>query len=63
MDGMKGFLDGFEKLVYDILVWLILVPKTLAKVISNPSWVPGYVAKELGEKELRDRTTSAKLLQ
>lgn len=51
MDGMKSFLDGFEKLAYDILVWLILVPKTLAKVISNPSWIPGYVTKELAEKD------------
>ena len=51
MDEMKSLLDGFEKLVYDILVWMILVPKTLAKIISNPSWVPGYVADELAEKE------------
>lgn len=51
MDGMKSFLDGFEKLAYDILIWLILVPKTLARVITHPSWVAGYVTKELAEKD------------
>jgi hypothetical protein len=51
MDGMKSFLDGFEKLAYDILIWLILVPKTLARVITHPSWIPGYVTKELAAKD------------
>jgi hypothetical protein len=51
MDNMKSFLDGFEKLAYDILIWLILVPKTLARVITHPSWIAGYVTKELSEKD------------
>lgn len=51
MLGMKSFLEGFEKLAYDVLLWLILVPKTLYKVVTNPSWVPDYVAKELADNE------------
>jgi hypothetical protein len=32
------------------LMWFILIPKTLAKIITDPGWVPGYVTKELKQE-------------
>lgn len=49
MDGVKGFLESIEKLIYELLLWIIFIPKTFFKVVSNPTWAPDYVAKELGE--------------
>ena len=49
---ITGFLEGFEKLAYQILIWFIMIPKTLWKIISDPSWVPGYVQKELAPNEV-----------
>lgn len=40
------FLD-IEKLIYKILMWFILVPKTIVKITLNPAWAPGYVKDEL----------------
>lgn len=51
MSGLKGILESFEKLIYDVMLWVIFVPKTLHKVITNPGWAPDYVAKELSEDE------------
>ncbi|NJN80597.1 MAG: hypothetical protein HC797_09090, partial [Anaerolineales bacterium] len=44
-------IEDFEKLVYKILLWVILIPKTILKVTIDPSFVRGYVRDELnGEK-------------
>ena len=51
MKDISAFLEGFEKLAYQLLTWFIMIPKTLAKIISDPGWVPGYVRKELDDKE------------
>lgn len=40
------FLD-IEKLIYKVLMWFILVPKTIAKITLNPAWAPEYVKAEL----------------
>ena len=48
---ITGFLESFEKLAYQILIWFIMIPKTLWKIISDPGWVPGYVQKELAPNE------------
>ncbi len=40
------FLD-IEKLIYKVLMWVILVPKTLVKITLNPAWAPEYVKAEL----------------
>ena len=50
MVDLSHIFDGIEKLAYDILIWILLVPKTLVKILVHPSWVPGYVTKELNEK-------------
>lgn len=48
MSNITDFLNEIEKLAYKILLWLLLLPKTLLKIILDPNWVPGYVKKELG---------------
>ncbi len=40
------FLD-IEKLIYKVLMWVILVPKTIVKITLNPAWAPEYVKEEL----------------
>lgn len=52
MKDITGFLEGFEKLAYQLLIWFIMIPKTLLKIIIDPGWVPGYVRKELDDKEI-----------
>jgi hypothetical protein len=44
------FLD-IEKLIYKVLMWFILVPKTIVKITLNPAWAPGYVKDELENDE------------
>ncbi|MCC6299177.1 MAG: hypothetical protein IT314_07755 [Anaerolineales bacterium] len=44
------FLD-IEKLIYKVLMWVILVPKTLVNITLNPAWAPGYVKDELENDE------------
>lgn len=48
MSNIADFMDEIERLAYKILLWLLLLPKTLLKVILEPKWVPGYVRSELG---------------
>ena len=40
-------IEGIEALAYDMLMWILLVPKTLAKIVFHPAWAPGYVAEQL----------------
>jgi hypothetical protein len=40
------FLD-IEKLIYKVLMWVILVPKTIVRITLNPAWAPEYVKEEL----------------
>ena len=50
-DSLVNVLEDFEKLAYKILMWVILVPKTVIKIVLDPGFVPGYVRGELkGEK-------------
>ncbi len=46
-DNIANVLEDFEKLAYKILMWVILVPKTIVKVVVDPGFVPGYVSAEL----------------
>lgn len=55
MIDLSKIFDSIEKLAYDILIWILLVPKTLVKILVEPSWVPGYVTKELNEKTESDK--------
>lgn len=47
MSNIADFLDEIERLAYKILLWVLLLPKTLLKIILEPKWVPGYVKEEL----------------
>lgn len=48
MSNISDFLSEIEKLAYKILLWVLLLPKTLLKIIIDPQWVPGYIKSELG---------------
>lgn len=48
-----NILEGIEKLVVELLLWIIFVPKTLFKILADPEWVPGYVEKELAKESDR----------
>lgn len=50
-DSIVNVLEDFEKLAYKILMWFILVPKTVIKVVIEPGFVPGYVRGELASEK------------
>jgi hypothetical protein len=51
MSNLIDIFESIEQFAYKILIWIILLPKTLAKIIIDPSWAPGYISRELREKE------------
>lgn len=52
-DSLVNVLEDFEKLAYKILMWVILVPKTVIKIVLDPGFVPEYVRGELGSEKGR----------
>lgn len=42
-----NLLEGFEQLAYRLLIWIILIPKTIVKIIFDPGFAPGYIHDEL----------------
>lgn len=46
-DSIINILEDFEKFVYKLLMWVILIPKTILKVILHPEFVPEYIQGEL----------------
>lgn len=46
-DSFFNLLEDFEKLVYKVLMWVILVPKTIFKITVDVGFVPDYVRGEL----------------
>ncbi|NOH04751.1 MAG: hypothetical protein HND47_23660 [Chloroflexi bacterium] len=53
MDFAKLF-KSVEDAVYEVMVWLLLLPKTLIRVAFRPKWAMTYIDKEW-EKEPDDR--------
>ena len=51
MVDLIDFLDSIEKLAYKILLWIILIPKTLWRIITDPAWVPAYIKGQLADEE------------
>jgi len=47
MRSIFTILWDFEKLIYKVLMWLILVPKTIIKITLQPSWANDYVERQL----------------
>ncbi len=50
MGSFTDFLYEIEILAYKILLWILLLPKTLLKLIFEPNWAPGYIKKELNSE-------------
>ena len=48
-----NILEGIEKLVVELLLWILFIPKTLFKIITDPNWVPIYIKEELDKKSER----------
>jgi hypothetical protein len=44
-------IRSVEEFVYEICVWILLIPKTLFKIIFNPKWVILYIKEELAKEE------------
>ena len=51
MTNLSNVLEALEKLVYDIIISILLVPKTLVRIIFEPSWVSGYVTQQLKQED------------
>ena len=50
MNNLTEIIEGVEKFAYEVLIWLLLIPKTLINILLHPAWVPEYVAQELNDK-------------
>ena len=51
MKSIFTILQDIEKLIYKVLMWVILAPKTIVKIIVDPGWAPDYVRGELEQKD------------
>jgi len=49
MIDLTKIIEGIEALAYALLMWILLIPKTLAKIVFHPAWAPGYVSEQLKE--------------
>lgn len=41
-----GILHSLEDALYEVVMWVVLLPKTLVKVLLYPGWVQPYVTAE-----------------
>ncbi len=51
MKSIFNILQDIEKLIYKVLMWVILIPKTIVQITLNPTWAIGYVKEELEKDE------------
>jgi hypothetical protein len=51
MLNLIDIFESIEQFAYKVLIWMLIAPKTLAKIIVDPDWAAGYITKELREKE------------
>lgn len=42
-------LQDIEKLIYKVLMWIILIPKTIVRIVLQPKWAAKYIHSELSE--------------
>ena len=40
-------IEGIERLVVSLLFWIIFIPKSIYKIVTDPKWVGRYVTVEL----------------
>lgn len=50
MNNLTDVIEGIEKFAYEVMIWVLLIPKTLVQIIVNPSWIPEYITRELDDK-------------
>jgi len=50
MYSLTDIIESVEKFAYEILIWVLLIPKTITSIILNPTWVPEYITRELEDK-------------
>ena len=50
MNDLNEIIEGIEKFSYEILIWVLFIPKTLVQIIVNPSWVLEYISREMEDK-------------
>lgn len=55
MKSIFTVLQDFEKLIYKILMWVILIPKTIVKITVNPIWADSYIKSELSQDHKSDQ--------
>ena len=49
------FLEGIEKLIVKILLWVVIIPKTLFRILTEPTWIVEYIDDEIAAgKEDKD---------
>ena len=51
MSRLSDFFAALERVLFELVTWVVLVPKTLYLVLSHPSRVPEYVKGELDLKD------------
>jgi hypothetical protein len=44
---MIRLLTGLNEALYEVVVYLVILPKTLIKVIIAPKWISPYIEAEL----------------
>jgi hypothetical protein len=49
MKSIFTILQDIERLIYKILMWIILIPKTIIRIILEPRWAAEYIKTELRE--------------
>jgi hypothetical protein len=57
MDFVK-ILKSFEEFVYEALTWLILMPRTLVRIVLRPNAMTHYAGAQLQVEETRRFNTA-----
>lgn len=45
-----NILHSLEDALYEVVMWVLLLPKTLVRVSLHPGWIQPYVTEEWGKK-------------
>jgi len=53
MQAIVEILERLESVIYKIIIWVVLIPKTLFKIVLEPLWAPTYIKQELNEGKSR----------
>jgi hypothetical protein len=50
---ISNIVGAAESLLYQVALWIVLVPKTLVRIVVRPTWIPDYIAQEWTKPEER----------